>query len=108
MSSKLELNNVEFLENDFELVGIENLLHNEKVYVSQSYFKDVLDRLKRNRGAIIGLICIILIVFMSMIGIHLNENTYDSQIISHQNLAPRVPVIEKLCIMIFLFPSMFL
>lgn len=99
MSNKLKLNNVEFLENDFELIGTENLLHNEKVYVSQSYFKDVLNRLKRNRGAIIGLICIILIVFMSIIGIHLNENTYDSQIISHQNLAPRVPVIEKLGIL---------
>lgn len=98
MSNKLdlELNNIEFLENDFELIGEENLLQNEKIYVSQSYFKDVMGRLKKNKGAIIGLVCIIIIAFMSIVGIHLNENTYESQIITHQNLAPRVQGIEKI------------
>ena len=92
----IELKNIEFLENDFELIGEENLLQNEKIYVSQSYFKDVVERLKKNKGAIIGLICIALITFMAIVGVHLNDNTYDSQIITHQNLAPRIQGIENL------------
>jgi oligopeptide transport system permease protein len=99
MSSKLIEQNIEFLPNDFELVGEENLSHVDKIYASQSYWKDVLNRFKKNKGAIIGLICIVLITFTAVIGVGLNEHTYDSQIIEHQNLAPRVPGIEKLGIL---------
>ena len=94
-----DLNKIEFFEKDFELVGEENLLTHERIYVSQSYFKDVISRLKKNKGAVIGLFFIILIVAMSIIGIYLNGNTYDSQIIEHQNLAPRVQVIENIGIL---------
>jgi oligopeptide transport system permease protein len=99
MSSKLIEQNVEFLPKDFELVGEENLSHVDKIYASQSYWKDVLNRFKKNKGAIIGLVCIVLITFMAVIGIWLNGHTYDSQIIQHQNLAPRIPVLEKLGIL---------
>jgi oligopeptide transport system permease protein len=96
MSSKLIEQDVQFLPKDFELVGEENLSHVDKVYASQSYWKDVLNRFKKNKGAIIGLICIVLITFMAIVGVSLNGHTYDSQIIEHQNLAPRIPVVEKL------------
>jgi oligopeptide transport system permease protein len=96
MSSNLIEQNIEFLENDFQLVGEENLSQVDKIYASQSYWKDVFNRFKKNKGAIIGLICIILITLMAVIGVGLNEHTYESQIISHQNLAPRVPGLEKL------------
>jgi oligopeptide transport system permease protein len=96
MSSKLIEQNIEFLPNDFELVGEENLSHVDKIYASQSYWKDVLNRFKKNKGAVIGLICIILITFTAVIGVGLNGHTYQSQIIEHQNLAPRIPGIEKL------------
>jgi oligopeptide transport system permease protein len=96
MSSKLIEQNIEFLPKDFELVGEENLSHVDKIYASQSYWKDVLNRFKKNKGAIIGLVCIVLITFTAVIGVGLNGHTYESQIIEHQNLAPRVPGIEKL------------
>ena len=99
MSSKLIEQSVEFLAADFELVGEENLSHVDEIYASQSYWKDVLNRFKKNKGAIIGLICIVLITFAAIIGVGLNEHTYSSQIIAHQNLAPRVPVLEKLGIL---------
>jgi oligopeptide transport system permease protein len=99
MSSKLIEQNIEFLPGDFELVGEENLSHVDKIYASQSYWKDVLNRFKKNKGAIIGFVCIVLIAFMAITGIYLNGHTYDSQIISHQNLAPRIPVLEKLGIL---------
>lgn len=99
MSSKLIEGNIEFLEKDFELVGEENLSHVDKIYASQSYWKDVINRFKKNKGALIGLVCIVLITLMAVFGIHLNGHTYSSQIISHQNLAPRVPGLEKLGIL---------
>jgi oligopeptide transport system permease protein len=95
MSSRLVEQDIEFLENDFDLVGEDNLSHVDKVYASQSYWKDVLNRFKKNKGAIIGLVFIILITTMAIIGVGLNGHTYSSQIISHQNLAPRIPGVEK-------------
>lgn len=99
MSNKLDEISFEFLDNDFELVGTNNLLQNDIVYIGNSYWKDVLGRLTKNKGAVIGLICIVLISIMAIVGVNLNGNTYDSQIISHQNLAPRVPGLEKLGIL---------
>ncbi len=99
MSKELNYENIEFLENDFELVGKDNLTYDNTIYANQSYWKDVLGRLKKNKGAIVGLICIILITFMAIIGVGLNGHTYDSQIIAHQNLAPRIPVIENIGIL---------
>jgi len=96
MSKELNYENIEFLENDFELVGKDNLAHESTLYANQSYWKDVLGRLKNNKGAIIGLICIILISFMAIVGVGLNGHSYDSQVIAHQNLAPRIPVIENI------------
>lgn len=99
MNKELNYENIEFLENDFNLVGKENLDFDNISYTNQSYFKDVFSRLKKNKGAIIGLIFIILITFMAIVGVGLNGHTYDSQIIAHQNLAPRIPVIENLGIL---------
>ena len=87
---------LDFLDDDFELVGSENVATIDTTYASQPYWKDVLSRFVKNKGAIIGLICIVLIIFMAVIGVGLNEHTYDSQIIAHQNLAPRIPGLEKL------------
>ncbi|VYT68662.1 ABC transporter permease subunit [Clostridium tertium] len=99
MSKEINYEELEFLENDFELVGKENLSPDDTLYANQSYWKDVLGRLKKNKGAIVGLVCIVFITFMAIAGIHMNGHTYDSQIIEHQNLAPRVPGIEKLGIL---------
>lgn len=99
MSSNLMEQEIEFLENDFELVGEENISHVDKSYASQPYWKDVLNRFVKNKGAVIGIVCIILITLMAVIGVGLNGHTYDSQIISHQNLAPRVPVVENIGIL---------
>ena len=96
MSKELSYENIEFLENDFELVGKENLENETILYANQSYWKDVFGRLRKNKGAIIGLICIILITFMAIVGVSLNGHKYDSQTIAHQNLAPRIPVIENI------------
>jgi len=85
-----------FLDHDFELIGEDKISQIDKVYASQSYWMEVAKRFSKNKGAVIGLICIIVITLMAIIGINLNGHAFDAQIISHQNLAPRIPVIEKL------------
>ncbi|MDK2866579.1 MAG: oligopeptide transport system permease protein [Clostridiales bacterium] len=85
-----------FLENDFEFVSQENRSHIDETYTSQSYWKDVSKRFFRNKGAVVGLICIILIVFMAIVGLDLNDYAFDEQTITHQNLPPRIPGIENL------------
>lgn len=87
---------LDFLDHDFEFVGSENVSTIDSTYASQPYWKDVLSRFVKNKGAIIGSICVVLIIFMAIVGVRLNEHTYDSQIIAHQNLAPRVPGLESL------------
>ena len=96
MSNDFSFKDTEFSKNDFDFVGEDNLTYDDISYTSQSYWKDVFGRLKKNKGAIVGLICIILITFMAIVGVDLNGHTYDSQIILHQNLAPRIPIIENI------------
>lgn len=94
-SEPMEKNTI-FLENDFVFVGEENLSRIDKTYVSQPYWRDIWKRFMKNKGAVISLICILMIAIMAVIGVDLNGHTYDSQIITHQNLAPRIPGVEKL------------
>ena len=84
-----------FLDGDFEFVAKDIHAHIDETYSSQSYWKDVRKRFFKNKGAVVGLICIIFIIFMAIFGLSMNEYTFDAQTITHQNLAPRVPGIEK-------------
>ncbi len=88
-----------FEKNDFEFIGEENISQIDETYASQSYWKDVAMRFVKNKGAVFGLVCIIIIIVMAIIGLDLNDSDFDTQIITHQNLPPRVPVIEKLGIL---------
>ncbi len=91
-----QVDTVEFIKDDFEYVGADKISQVDVAYESQPYWKDVLSRLFKNKGAIVGLIFIILIGIMAVIGPNLNDYTYDSQIITEQNLAPRIPGAEKI------------
>ncbi len=86
----------EYSPQDFELAGNDHENYIDENYASQSYWKDILSRFKKNKGALVGLVFIALIVIMAAVGPGMNEHTYDSQIISHQNLAPRIPGVESL------------
>lgn len=86
----------EYSPQDFELAGNDHENYIDENYASQSYWKDILSRFIKNKGALVGLVFIALIVIMAAVGPGMNEHTYDSQIISHQNLAPRIPGVESL------------
>ena len=96
MEYNIEGKKIEFLENDFDLVGRENISDIDQNFSSQSYWKDVGKRFIKNKGAVIGLFFIVIITIMAIVGVYLNEHTYESQNISHQNLPPRIARLEKL------------
>ncbi len=83
-----------FEERDFELVGIDEKNFVDETFASQPYWQDIWTRFKRNRGAIICLAVILLVILMAVIGPGMSGRTYDQQNIKHQNLAPRVPGLE--------------
>ncbi|WP_294378486.1 oligopeptide ABC transporter permease [uncultured Clostridium sp.] len=96
MSNIAEKNiKMDFLADDFELAG-ESVSKVDRTYASQPYWKDVLNRFIKNKGAIIGIVFIALITLMAIVGVGMNDHTYDSQIIEHQNLAPRIPGLESM------------
>jgi oligopeptide transport system permease protein len=86
----------EFAPEDFELIGEEKISRIDETFPSKPIWKDILSRFAKNKGAVVGMIFIILIIIMAIVGPHMTGHTYDSQIIEHQNLAPRVPGLEKL------------
>jgi oligopeptide transport system permease protein len=88
-----------YLPKDFEFVGKDKISKIDQTFTSQPYWKDILSRFTQNKGALIGVICLIIIGTMAIIGPGLNEHTYSSQIIAHQNLAPRIPGLENLGIL---------
>ncbi len=85
----------EFQPDDFLPVGSDRLTAADEVYQSQSYWKDIRSRFSRNKGAVAGMIGIVLVVLLAVFGPMVSGRTYDGQIISHQNLAPRVQGLER-------------
>lgn len=88
--------NYEFSEDDFKLAHDSNDKLMDKNFVATSYAKDVWTNFKKNKGALIAAVIIVLITFMAIIGPGLNEHTFKSIITEHANLVPRIPGLEKL------------
>ena len=63
----------------------------EFVFSEMSFWKDIGSRFIKNKGAIFGLIMIIIIVFMSLVGPSICGYDYRAQDLSQKNLPPRIP-----------------
>ena len=68
----------------------------DETYASVSYMKDVWNHFRKNRGAVIGLVVICLIIIMAIIGPMISGYRYDEIILTNQSLPPRIPLLEKL------------
>ncbi len=89
-----ECTEYKFLPEDFQLAEKRNM-EVDKVYQVQSHRKDVMITFLKNKGAVSGLAAIIFVIMLAIFGPHMNHYTYNEQIIANQNLAPRIPVLEK-------------
>lgn len=85
----------EFEKDSFEFAH-ENEKLQDKVYSTSSYLKDVWCSFKKNKGALIGSVIILIIVIMAIIGPYLNEYTYKSVIIEHASLPPKIDALKNI------------
>lgn len=99
LSPEEYLSQIEFLDDDFEFQHKDGFEHVDTNFASQSYWKEAIARFKKNKGAMFSLVCILFLIVMALIGPHMNQFTYDQQIITNQNMAPRVPGLENMGIL---------
>lgn len=86
----------EFLADDFELIDSDPNAKADSGFSSDSYWKDVRRRFFANKGAVVSLVFITVIVLLALIGPHMNGYTYSSQSLTEKNFGPRIPVLENL------------
>lgn len=84
-----------FLKDDFQLAHRKDL-YIDKVYENQSFWKDVATRLKENKGALVGLVCIVIIILLAVLAPMLSEYTINGVNVAHQSLPPKMPGLEHL------------
>ncbi|MBR2770277.1 MAG: ABC transporter permease [Solobacterium sp.] len=63
----------------------------DKTYIATSYWRDVWGHFSKNRGALIGFVIIVVIVLLAIIGPMISGRSYDTIIIEHKNLPPKIP-----------------
>jgi oligopeptide transport system permease protein len=63
---------------------------------SLNYWQDAWLRVRKNKGALVSLIIIVLLGIMSLVGPHLNDHGYDQQNLKHNNLPPRIAALENI------------
>ncbi|TFE31513.1 oligopeptide ABC transporter permease [Cohnella luojiensis] len=80
---------------DFEFADNSERVQIDRNYTSQSYWKDAFIRFKSNKGAIVGLVIILIISFFAAFGPMMSEHTYKSINIKHKSLAPRIEGFEN-------------
>jgi oligopeptide transport system permease protein len=63
---------------------------------SLNYWQDAWLRVRKNKGAIVSLVVLVLLTIMALVGPHLSGHGFDQQNLKHNNLPPRIPVLEKI------------
>lgn len=63
---------------------------------SQSFWQEAFQRLTRNRGAMISLVLLIILIALALIGPSMNDFSYREQNLAHSNLPPKVAGLEWL------------
>lgn len=66
---------------------------------SMSFRKEMMARFLKHKGAVAGLIIILLITLFAIIGPSMNDYSFSAQNLDQKNLAPRVPFLEGLGIL---------
>ncbi|MCP3742191.1 oligopeptide ABC transporter permease [Rossellomorea sp. BNER] len=91
-------NNKEYLNNinpeQFQPVQIQDGDAEKIARPSLSFWKDAWRRLFKNKGAVIGLVLIIIVTFMAIFGPYMNKFNFHEQNIRHAKLPPKVEALS--------------
>ncbi|MCR4950025.1 MAG: ABC transporter permease [Solobacterium sp.] len=68
----------------------------DKVYEATSYLRDVWINFSKNKGAVVGMIIISVIILFAVVGPMVSGFRYDDINLAHQSLPPRIPGLEKI------------
>lgn len=88
LNKKLNLDEYNFTENDFDLASVEQKENFMTKAPSTSYFKDAMRRLKANKIAMVALMFIVVVVIFAFIGPLFVEGDYTTQFRGDENLFP--------------------
>ncbi|WP_027108324.1 ABC transporter permease [Lacticigenium naphthae] len=80
---------------DFTFIGADNISQIDEVYEEDSFWKQLVKRVMKNKGSIFGFISITLIIFMALIGPMISGYEFDEQVAGHESMAPRIPILEN-------------
>lgn len=89
-------NALSFQPDDFEFSKAHHEQSRSVETSDESFMRDVWVRFKKNKGAVVGGIFILVIIAFALLGPFINSNTYDSIIIEHASLPPKIPGLEKI------------
>ena len=78
----------EFLPNDFEFVGDKQDITKDVVAPAVPAWKDALNRFKKNKGAVIGILCILIITLLAIFAPIFSSFEFDAQNMSNASAAP--------------------
>ncbi len=80
----------------FDIVGSKQSDHDKISRPSLTFWKDAWLRLKKNKGAVAGLIVATVITLLAVFAPMLSNYTYKQQDLSKGNLPPKIPYLEKI------------
>lgn len=84
----MDMNKYDFLPDDFEFVGSKQDITKDSVTPSLPAWKDALNRFKKNKGAVIGLVCIVIITLIAIFAPMFSSWEYDAIDTSLANISP--------------------
>lgn len=90
-----KISSIEFEPNDFEFAHSKDEKLTDKSYKATSYLKDVWNNFKKNKGAIVGTVIIVIIIIMAIVGPNMNEYTFKKINPGLECLTPKVPFLSK-------------
>lgn len=90
------VSDIEFEPNDFEFAHSKDEKLTDTSYKATSYLKDVWTNFKKNKGAIVGTVIIIVIIVMAIVGPNMNTFTYKKINPGLECMAPKIPFLSKL------------
>lgn len=80
----------------FEPAHIDSSKSEEISKPSLNFWQDAWLGFKKNKAAIVSLVVLALLTIMALVGPHLSGYNYSDQNLKHNNLPPRIPVLENI------------